>query len=786
MMKSTKLLLLLTILVSIISGVMNAQIPPLKWMKAGIKSDIEQLAVSPNGNTVAILYRPIDSYSHIAIYDVNNRKIFREYYVKSSTRLIRYSYDSKMLFIKDIDGIQEIDIQNDTFIKSDKKIGESILSYSLSQNSDIMVASYYTYEVQSDKGGGLHSYVWGVFIKDFDSGLEFLLREHSFRQKYGPYTGDLPNRAVCISNDSNLFAVGNENGEIDIYGFALYRYDSLKRVNAFAESKLTSISFSENDDNLIATHRNGDVFLWNIKSNKLIDSIKIREGIVSIIDNKNFPNKAILRCVEPGDNTLDYYYIYDYSGNKIVDSLIIDSKVYPNYSLTDDMNTIVYGEKGEVFLENLSTSEKIDIGADLPDNIYVNLTDETKDYILSSAGDSKIRFHSKFDGEIDEIRNYDIDHIDFMKVSRDYKYILLNDSSRFQIWNLEDHLKISDFEIDSVLSFDKVYSWKFLGKRLIMDWDPITPSFWIVVDSTVIKNIDIESGEVITEYDTQSSNSLDLKECIKDLSINSSGDKLIIGNSIQGEDFYHYFNYCEIKDGQLLFLRSFSCLGIADGSKLYSDWIDNDSFIYFVQEKSIKYSSENKADIHLISMMPYQKDTEYYSDDKFSAFEEMYHTSNPPLSFFYLNNGIVKVYNRNKKVPLVYFDSYLNLRYLTANEAESELYILGHNGTLKCYDMSAFIDDSYKELEADSGLNLFCYPNPTSGLTNLSIDEKITGVQSIKLYDDMGNIVKILSNNIDDSDNSIGLDLSDLAIGKYIIVAFTKDRTYTSSINIVR
>ena len=72
------------------------------------------------------------------------------------------------------------------------------------------------------------------------------------------------------------------------------------------------------------------------------------------------------------------------------------------------------------------------------------------------------------------------------------------------------------------------------------------------------------------------------------------------------------------------------------------------------------------------------------------------------------------------------------------------------------------------------------YPNPSNG--NITINVKENGVKTVTVYNTLGEVVAGLQS----SNNSINLDLANLANGIYSVVVSTDNRTSSTKITIAK
>ena len=98
---------------------------------------------------------------------------------------------------------------------------------------------------------------------------------------------------------------------------------------------------------------------------------------------------------------------------------------------------------------------------------------------------------------------------------------------------------------------------------------------------------------------------------------------------------------------------------------------------------------------------------------------------------------------------------------------------------------SALVVSGYRPVEPLTVLTPLVWPNPSSGVVNLSFPTEISGPVEITIFNILGQRVYTLSESINPQENIFKFDLP-LPSGSYFISVYEPEKFHTAKLTIIR
>lgn len=220
-----------------------------------------------------------------------------------------------------------------------------------------------------------------------------------------------------------------------------------------------------------------------------------------------------------------------------------------------------------------------------------------------------------------------------------------------------------------------------------------------------------------------------------------------------------------------------------DGTKIFFSWADSDTLIYS------GITANDFPNVRIAGFRPADGYRTCWKRIEGVANEDFVIT--PTMAPTVIENVTSPQYTMAIFSQEILIDdlSQTNLHYMgpTANFCDEDFMDpstmdLSFTFTSQCYYYTSCFAASIDDEET---INFNLYPNPTYSDLNITVDD-VNSITSMNIVNNMGQIVRVMSNNLPNGNNMVNINVADLAAGMYTLNLVSDNKTYSKKFTVVK
>jgi WD40 repeat protein len=749
-MKTGKLILMLLILLMQYHFSYSSDLL-LKWVNAGLTNKIDKFIISNNGKE-AVFW---DDGCYLHLYNLDSNKIINDYFVTFVEEFIDKPKDGGYVYLNTQRGIAKLNLHNgdyeiapNSMLPYYDQYRRSILGYACSSTSDTLFLNDYYHESVGGKEP-FEIYGWHTYIFDFKNKIFTSFDDKHYDITSGQKVPTQPNKAIAISQSGDKIAMSNDSGYINIYRFNNFKEIILIGQIFTGNDTLTNnLFFSENGNLIVSSHPSGNINIWDVSTCKLDTQFRILSMNAYLIGSKIIDNVIDIKY---SDSKQDYDNIYKYHlvEKKLIDSFLVNRKIYKDYSFSDKLELMIYKDD-KLNLKVKNPKDSISNNLEITYNIRkILLGDKSQDWLLNSSKDSIIYLQSKLDGSIQKKLNVKRSPIKYLKVSPNEKIFMAVIDNYFQIWDISTESMLSELYLPEH-NHSKI--------NLAFCFASDSKSYWVGVGGNNLNNYNCKTGKLIRAIKVDR----EYPRYIRDIAINSSDTRLAVGSDYSKMHGMHWgYDFVDLTSNQMT-NDSMETMCANLTSQMFSCYVDSVTLL----NDFIAYPQDVGGQVCTWDLRNLKKITEYVIPYDFSyeqLWNKFYVFKNSPIFILAFNQGTIVFYHINKPEPICDFYSATQITSISVDENDNLLYVMGFNGTVKCFDISGLVTftdypEIYKNIDKQE---LPFYPNPVSEYIEVNTSLFFKN-QNVKIF-------SITGEKLFDEPFANKIDIKDLVPGIYFI-----------------